>query len=285
MVSVVTHDTSSPVLGLTASDFKGRFRDKPVRILSAERSDRANRAVIALDISGSMADPKSKFPAAQGLALQIVSYAPSNSILAFITFSEKVGDRVGFDHMREEIAQTIKALGSKDHPAGKGRTALRDAIMEALKLLSPAGPQDVIYVLSDGGDNFSKTDEQEVKAALRASGVRLYCILMEDLNPPTAEEVFGPNQLAQLAELTGGASLPYLSEDVPRKEEAHAQGMVRYLINRATESYILQFELPEVLEKRQGWKLEVGAVPQLKGGVRLFYPRELLPCTNPAPKY
>jgi hypothetical protein len=144
-------------------------------------------------------------------------------------------------------------------------------------MLGPTEPQDVIYVLSDGGDNASKMNAGKLQLAALSAGIRLYGILPLGISPATPEEEIGPKELAELAEETGGVAIPYydlLGNSIERQQQRLA--LVKALLALPVESYRLEIQLAEEPDKRRGWNLEV--VDKIKGGVRIFYPHDLLPC-------
>lgn len=284
MVSVIAANKSEPVVGLTAQNFRARFRGQPVRILSAERDGGPSRVIVLLDTSGSMNGAPSKFLTAQKVALALVFRAPTSSAVAFMTFSSKVTERMLFDRSREEVAQLVKVLGEKDHPAGEGKTALRDAIAEALRLLSAPNPRDVIYVVSDGGDNASRTNESKLKKALLSSGVRVYGILLSDLEPPTEEEEKPREELIHFAEATGGWMLLDEDKGFSDEEQKRAESLARSLWARVSESYRLEMVLPEAPDKPRSWDLALIDLPKHKGSVHLYYPGDLMPCSEATAK-
>src|SRR5437879_7347342 len=146
MASVLTL-AGQPVASVPTSSFKGEFRGKPVRILSATRDLGPRRIVVLLDASASMAGlKKEKWDLVLRAASDVAAHAPPDSSVALIVFNDKVKQEVGFSAgpkaVLERIAQVREGRTPDRLPAG--RTPLRDAVLEGLKLLEPATPGDVI---------------------------------------------------------------------------------------------------------------------------------------------
>src|SRR3989442_225442 len=93
MASVLTL-ADQPVASVPTSSFKGEFRRKPVRILSATRDLGPRRMVVLLDASGSMAGlTKGKWD----LVLRdVAAHAPPDSSVALLVFNDKVKQKVDF---------------------------------------------------------------------------------------------------------------------------------------------------------------------------------------------
>ncbi len=290
MASVLTL-AGQPVASVLTSSFKGEFRGKPVRILSATRDLGPRRIVVLLDASGSMAGlTKGKWDLVLRAASDVAAHAPPDSSVALLVFNDKVKQEVDFSAgpkaVLERIAQVREGRTPDRLPAG--RTPLRDAVLEGLKLLEPVTPGDVIYVITDGGDNASKSSSIAVEKALLSAGIRLFGFLAAD-GPElrrTPEELSGPHDFLQLVQATGGNALQLngTSWSEPRYPEEERDRMAltaatRRLYLQMAQFYRLEVELPEPVNKRRGWKLEMvnerGA--KMKEW-QVAYQATLLPC-------
>src|SRR3989442_11304005 len=201
-----------PVASVPTSGFKGEFRGKPVRILSATRDVGPRRIVVLLDARGSMGGlTKGKWDLVLRAATDVAAHAPSDSSVALLVFNDKVKQKVDFSAgpqaVLERIAQVRAGLTPDRLPAG--RTPLRDAVLEGLKLLEPATPGDVIYAITDGGDNASKISPVAVEKALVSAGIRIVAFLVVDYPGlrRVPEELYGPDDVLQLVQATDGSDL------------------------------------------------------------------------------
>ena len=96
---------------------------------------------------------------------------------------------------------------------GRGRTALFDAISEGISYgARGTHPRKVLVLLSDGGDNASKTTLESVLTKTQTSNVIIYTVALFD---PTAPEA-NPKLLERLAATTGGLAVkPDGSRGIP----------------------------------------------------------------------
>src|SRR5262249_12262768 len=89
------------------------------------------------------------------------------------------------------------------HP--HGQTALLDAIYMGLQKMRQAHyGRKALLIISDGGDNHSRYDEREVKAAIKEADVMVYAVGTYDRYFRTIEEQLGPQMLQEIAGITGG---------------------------------------------------------------------------------
>src|SRR2546427_8847389 len=154
---------------------------------------------------------KGKWDLVLRAATDVAAHAPPDSSVALLVFNDKVKQKVDFSAgpqaVLERIAQVRAGLTPDRLPAG--RTPLRDAVLEGLKLLEPATPGDVIYAITDGGDNASKSSPVAVEKALVSAGIRLFAFLVVDYPGlrRVPEELYGPDDFLQLVQATGGSTL------------------------------------------------------------------------------
>ncbi len=283
-----------PIAGFTEKDFNGEFRGKPVRILSAAIDERPKRIVVLLDASGSMlAYPDGKWKLALEAVRNIFASAPVGTSLALLVFGTKIDEKVGFAEGRAAAVQKLKALepGRKAFGKGERRTALFDAILEGLSLLGSPQPGDVIYAITDGGENRSHNKARKVEQAVLSAGVRLDVLLLS-LGQSSVfarivpEEFEGARALGGFIEATGGSLLlvtggnPNLAWFGLGEEDRSALKHSLERLNRQMgEVYRLEVELPQPVDKPRNWKLELVAQSGINNKeLRLVYPRKLMPC-------
>ena len=280
-----------PVASVPTSSFKGEFRGKPVRILSATRDLGPRRIVVLLDASGSMLESSNgKWLLARRAASDLVMTASPEFQMALLVFAKKVDAVVGFAEGRKATAEKLTALGAgtKTFPKGPRLTALYDAILVALGMLEPAHPGDIIYAITDGGDNASRARPDEVERALFAAGVRFFTFFLLPYRTRPPEEMAGLSDLPRLAETTGGNALFTPGSQgygrgykLDEKEQAALGFSLKMLYSQVIQFYRLEVELPEPVNKRRGWKLEMvnerGA--KMKEW-QVAYQATLLPCKS-----
>jgi len=223
LVNAVT-EAGLPVQGLSASDFSAEFRGKPIRILSTTRHTVPPRIVIVLDASGSMTSRPADWEIARQIAVDAVRKTPAASLVALIVFSSQVVLKIDFSKGRMTVLEQLMTVQPGKSILTKGRkmTALWDAIHEAIQLLEPARAGDVIYIITDGGDNASRMRREEIEHRLIASGVRPFIAGPLHLAGfRTPEEHYAPREIGAFTEATGGASLFIGLPTWPRIDEKH----------------------------------------------------------------
>jgi len=278
---------------LSVADFRGTVRGHDVQILSAAVDSSPRRIVALLDVSGSMISG-SGWRAEKSISEYLLRFAPPQASVAQMTFGERILDAVGFEQDGPELLR-LQSLLFKACEQGHhgGRTALYDAIASARSALGMPKAGDVIFALTDGGDNHSHIDEYKVKDDLLSVGVRLFAaiIVTQQLSgrARSPEETEGPVHLRDIVEATGGNGLdvPYAGAERPfnqmhAKNSADAVNLaLQRLFQQMGEFYRLEVVLPETVQKPMKWKLEVvdaGGRPMR--GVEVHCPQELMPCAK-----
>src|SRR5258708_4898514 len=121
-------DSGRQVSGLETAGFEARIGKQKIQIASMTPAPVNRRAMLLLDVSGSMAGDSvhEKWSTAIAIANQVLSNAPASLSLGMIVFSDKILERVEFGPLaRNEIASRLqKHAGMR--PAGG--TALLDTI-------------------------------------------------------------------------------------------------------------------------------------------------------------
>jgi len=285
------------VQGLSAANFRGKFRGQDVQMLSASIDTNPRHIVLLLDASGSMMVGGKGWESAKTISVYLILFAPPQSSIAEMAFAATVVDIKSFQRDFSMLMSNLRILVNACEHRGKaaGMTALYDAILRAKGVLGVPNPGDVICALTDGGDNRSRATTTEVENELLRSGVRLFAVLIvkpEAGRARPSEEIVGPGQLRYLAEDTGGNALT-VPRDLPlephakirtnsRAEKAYAA--LQHLFRQLGEFYRLDVRLPETVDKPTKWKLEViDADGRPMREVEVHYPRELMQCAKASP--
>jgi len=186
------------VTGLEQSNFQVYDEKVEQQILSFSTEDSPISAGLVFDTSGSMAD---KIQKSKDAALQFFKTANPQDEFMFIGFSDRPNLISGFTSKYEQIQDRLLFV------KGGGRTALLDAIYLSLYEMKKATTnRKALLVISDGGDNYSRYTERDIRQAVKESAVQIYAVGIFE-NPAsrgTPEEKAGPNLLAELADVSGG---------------------------------------------------------------------------------
>lgn len=283
---------------LSAANFHTKLHGHDVQIVSATIDKNPRQIAVLLDASGSMMEPTSQgWNTAKSLAEYISRYGPSQASVTLMAFSVTVVDMEAPAQGPHALMENLHALVNKCEPRLRkgGQTALYDAIASARGALGVPGLGDVIYVLTDGGDNRSETKQKKVGQELVRAGFRLFAAVMTEAvadRARTPEEAEGPHQLHSVVDLTGGVMLT-LPLDITspagfyhdaKTRQAALDLALRRLFEQMGEFYRLDVRLPETVDKPTKWKLEVvNSDGKPIKGVEVHYPQELMPCANASP--
>lgn len=204
-VSVV--DRGGRVSGLPREAFVVHDEGRRQEIQFFENEDTPVTVGLVIDCSGSMQTRRDGVIAA-GVAFAGSSH-PADELFT-LNFNEGVWPGLPpdqpFTSDREELKRAL------DRSVTRGQTALFDAIAAGLRHLDRGTrTRRVLVVVSDGGDNASRTRFDEVLAAALRNDVVIYAIGIYDPDDRDAK----PKLLRQLADATGGeAFFPKASESV-----------------------------------------------------------------------
>src|SRR5436305_136157 len=159
----VTDGMERFVKGLSRDNFQVYDGKTPQQIKSFSSEDVPVSVGIIMDVSGSMAN---KIDRVREAVNQFCETANRQDEFFLIEFSDEPHLMTDFTSSPEEIEKELVFT----HP--KGRTSLLDAIYLGLGKMKEAKYQKrALLVISDGGDNHSRYDEKEMKAAALESDV------------------------------------------------------------------------------------------------------------------
>jgi hypothetical protein len=280
------------VQGLSAVNFRGKLRGHEVEIVSASIDMSPRRIVLLLDASGSMMGEW--WEAAKSLSADLIRSAPPRASIAQMAFSETVLDTAGFEQdpfaLLKRLADMVKVC---EQPRKTRRTALFDAIGSARGMLGGLEFGDVIFAVTDGGDNCSRTKPKRVEQDLLGAGIRLFSALPIGQSTGTPmlvpEYMISVGRLHAMVEATGGnmLALPYAAASEPYryiKAKTRAEAVVlalHTLYEQIARPYRLELRLPERVDKPTSWKLEViAANGKPSSDVEVHFPQQLMPCTQ-----
>lgn len=195
----------------TVTDQRGRFIDDipqdrfrvtdnglPQKLAAFENTAGVLSCAILLDTTGSMTN---SFPIVRNAILRLMDELRESDWVAVYTFSTSVELIHDFSH---DVAASKQAVL---RTRAGGRTALYDSISRVAGDAAERKGKKAVVVFTDGEDNASVLNIQNVVERARKAGVPLYMVAQGDaLRKP---ELF--KQLQRLADLTGGKA--YAAKD------------------------------------------------------------------------
>jgi Ca-activated chloride channel family protein len=154
---------------------------------------------VIFDLSGSMGNKVGK---AKEAALQFFKTANPQDEFFLVGFNERAEVLSPFTNNVDDLQSRILSASAK------GRTALLDAIYLGLREMRTArNAKRALLIISDGGDNSSRYNENDLKRLVREADTQLYSVGIFDpfdYRSRTPEELNGPSLLSEVTELTGG---------------------------------------------------------------------------------
>jgi len=235
----VTDRKGAYATGLTPQAFRILEDGQPQDVRFFETADAPVTIGLVIDSSGSMRNVRDRVIAA---AAEFVSSSnPDDEVFALV-FNDSVRPVLDESDPFTGDADTLRhALSDAFQP--QGRTGLYDAISGALAYGS-RGIRDrrALVVLSDGGDNASKTKFSEAMAQVESSNAIVYTVALAD--PFDLES--DPKRLAKFAETSGGRA--FSPKDAAGIHEAFEQ-----IAHDIRHIYTIGYE-PRAIGRRAGFR-------------------------------
>lgn len=210
LVLIPTHVTNAMgalVANLSKADFQLTDDNVPQTITHFSTDDAPASIGLIYDCSGSMRDKMHRSAVAAEAFFRTAN--PEDEF-----FLVQVGDRAKLAIPFSSETGDILARIARTKPFG--RTALLDAIQVAMAHMKKAhNLRKALVILSDGGDNQSRHNVRQIKAALLESDVQVYAmgLFNGDEHKSSSEERRGPQLLDDLAQQTGGRLYPVTDLD------------------------------------------------------------------------
>jgi len=166
---------------LTSNDLEIFSDNKKLAILSAEPNDDPITVGILIDMSGSFHEGDKRYSAIlNGLEKFLQLSNPENRYF-ILGFAEEQKLLLDTTSDKNAVTSALKKLSDE---RSKNETATWDAIKSGIeKLSNGANSRKAILVLSDGEENVSKTDFNDIKKIVQLSGIQVFQILPQLKDP------------------------------------------------------------------------------------------------------
>jgi hypothetical protein len=288
-LSITTSD-GSPIRG-TQISFEAKYRGKAVHIDGVQPTSgtRPLRVLLLIDVSGSMIDQlRPDWDLMIDVADDVLARLPASTEVGMALFSTDIAKAIPPTASREELTTEAATLRKPEAVRLLGPTALRHSIIRAAELLDSPQLGDVVYVMTDAGDNASKETSADVVQFLASRGVRLFAFTLEergDLLQPQE----GTEEVSKIVRSTGGSQIDAL-ESLPglitSRSSLNRSGKPNALAAALDRQYQqignvvrLSIELPEAVDKPRGWELRAKAADKtVQTKLEITYPEQLVPC-------
>src|SRR5438876_164295 len=164
----VTDPYNRLVTGLDPDNFRVYEDNVEQEIVTFSAEDVPISIGVVFDFSGSMSNKVGK---AREAALQFFKTANPQDEFFLVSFNERAELTSAFTNSVEDLQSRLMLTSPK------GRTALLDAIYLGLSEMRGAhNAKRALLILSDGGDNHSRYNENEIKRLVKEADTQLYAI-------------------------------------------------------------------------------------------------------------
>jgi len=199
----VTDPYDRLVTGLEKENFRVFEDGVEQEVVSFSSEDVPISIGVIFDMSGSMSDKVDK---ARQAAVQFFKTANPLDEFFLVSFNDRAELTSRFTSSVEDLENRM--MFTEAH----GRTALLDAIYLGLSEMRGArNAKRALLIISDGGDNHSRYNENDIKNFLKEADCQLYAVGVFDplgIRSRTTEELNGPSLLDELTDMTGGRVFP-----------------------------------------------------------------------------
>lgn len=274
------------VTGLDQGAYRGSLRGQQIVVRGATVETGPKRTLLLLDVSGSMTGSSRTWELVRLLTGDFATSGPKGNEVALVTFATGIQDTVAFSQDLTALVAKLRSLQNVHaaSPNKGGQTGLFDALLYATTLFGDPRPGDVIYLISDGGDNQSRHPRPEALRAAVEKGIRVYSFLIRLQGFVTEEGRRGPKVLEEFAQQTGGLVADAPSDigglyDLSPRGRGELSRQLQVLYAHMSTFYNLEIQLPSQLVKPTDWKLEItDERGKRRKDVLVTYPHELAPC-------
>jgi Ca-activated chloride channel homolog len=194
--ATVVDKTGHLVTNLPENAFQVFENGAPQRIKLFKREDVPVSMGLVIDNSGSMREKRAKVEAA---ALDLVKDSNPQDEVFIVNFNDEAFLDKDFTNSIKELEEGLARIDSR------GGTAMRDAIRMSLDHLKEKAKRDkkVLVVVTDGNDNSSVMNLENLVKSAQDSGVLVYTVGLLD-EEDRREAKVARRALLALAEATGG---------------------------------------------------------------------------------
>ena len=279
-IHVSTGDGAPPPR-LTPAQFEATYGDQSVRVTAVSGEHQPQRMIVLLDASGSVrGGTTAGWDATIQVAAQLLAALPPLEI-GLALFSEEVEPVVLPTTDRERLLEEIEHLRRGPRAAERGRrqrTALWDSLLDSAEMFGPLHLGDVLYVITDGVDNFSETRPAALTQELVSAGIRLFAFAIANQG-----FAYGTGELERMVEDTGGVVAAGSATDWRAFRAGQGTSPIGAALysqhRRLLGFYRLELEVAETMVRPQAWNLALKGLDENEmKNLELSYPPRLFPC-------
>lgn len=244
------------VAGLAPQDFSAQLDGKAATIKEVQHEIARHRVLILIDHSASM---RSVWPAILEATVQMLQQLPDSVPISVTVFDEQVRELVPVTQDHKAAITSVKQFFFASAPTK--RTRLYDALNQVLTRIGPSRTGDVIYVLTDGGDNASDVRSEKIKQRLASLRTRMFGVIISPEAPSTVQELDGQRDLRGIVQQTGGTYLNFHAQGgehgFTNKQISEIPAQTRWLVQNMIDDYDVILDPAQPLSSRAKVKLQV----------------------------
>ena len=265
VVAAYDQKTGLDLEKLKTQDFEVTLGHRSLPVVSASQ-EFTNRLLVLLETDGS--SNNTKLSEVSDVVGRWVREIPDGRPIAFGVFAERAVFTKGFNDDQEKRRKELSAVLEEADSLGK-RSALFDALHDALAMFPDHQPGDTVLLISDGFDDMSHHSPSDIEKEFAAKGVRLFFMLRRPPSRVERDTLWIPHHEREILERTtnetGGAY----------------SGFSPPFFRFAWAGYLLGIRVPTSIIKPSTWKLRVRRPDAGYWKANLYYPQKLTPCGNP----
>jgi hypothetical protein len=264
-LNILRQGTTAPEL--TVGGLSAKLDKKHVKLLSVLPGDSPRRIIVLLDSSGSVLSSPFAWRAYLAITKNLVTNLPDGTTAKVVVFADKIDMVIPVTGDRAKLDGQFKALEAGWGYFRKPRSsAVWDAMKAASDMYGEPKQGDVLYVLSDGGDNISHFRFKDVETTFQSRPIELQLIWVEARNP-LHYEVEALRRLQKLAIATGGSTA-----EISGKRESQS------LFQAVPRPYQIEIEVPQQFKNAE--KSSVNVTGTTIEGTDIRYSGRLAPCSG-----
>jgi len=233
LVPVIVTDGGQFVRGLKAPDFEITEDGVPQPIASLASEDAPLDLVLAIDVSGSMEHSLDSVKSAVKRLLSKLRHGDAATLVGFNDTMFLATEREKDEAARERAVDLLSAWGG---------TALYDATVRSVDLVSKEWGRKGIVIFSDGDDHNSLTSREAATARVQASDAMLYTVGFGAGATVTGLR----NNLETYARATGGRAF------FPQKAQ-ELDGAFEQIVAELANQYVLSYA-PTHAQQDNRWR-------------------------------
>jgi hypothetical protein len=264
-LNILRQGTTAPELKV--GELSAKLDKEHAKVLSVLPGGSPHRVIVLLDSSGSVLSSPFAWRAYLAITKNLVTNLPDRTTANVVVFAEQIDMVIPVTDDRAKLDGQFKTLEAGWGYFRKPRaSAVWDAMKAACDMYGEPKQGDVLYVLSDGGDNTSRIRFNDVETTFQSKPIELQLISV-GARDPLHMEAEALRRLQKLAIATGGSTA-----EISGKRESQS------LFQAVPRPYRIEIEVPQQLKNTE--KSSVTVTGTTIEGTDIKYSGRLASCSG-----